>query len=243
MSQRAKRWEGIDMTNPNNHYIMKMNQYLEEKDELVPRITDHTLFVGTTKSGKSWVIKQLLYSDLVGIYDRIVFFSTTFDAENYSEIFEIPKKDIFTEPEESDLMEVIEESKERFFKANGNYFTLIILDDIVDGTKQWKNFNKVISKCRHYGITLWMSIQYPKFVSKPVRQQISSIFIWCNMTDENIDNISDICPCGKKKTREGIEAIRNIAREEKIPHAFMHQSKNRPGLINMNLEEDISIFK
>lgn len=235
MSQRYT----LDISNPLDDYIKKQNEKIEKHHPIIPRVCDHSLFLGSTMSGKSHLMKQLLYHEYDKIFDRIVIICPTYDKENYSELFEIPETDIFRDYDEDIVMNILEESKEKFLAKNGDYFTLIVFDDCVDDMKHYRRFNKFISTARHYGITVWCSTQYCYNVAKPVRQQFVCQFIWTNVTDENLKEIKNILPVSLKKANQGIEEVRLLNKEIGNSYTPLYLSKRFPGRMFYGIDNEL----
>lgn len=236
----SSRYGDLSFNNQLDHFIKKANKKLEENvSEIIPGITHHALFVASTMSGKSYLLKQMLYFDYDGVFDRIVFISPTFDKENYSDLFEINEEDIYEEYDDSTLQEILDESKRRFMESNGDYFTLLILDDVADDFQKSRTFPSMISKCRHYGVTVFASVQYARMLSKKVRQQFVSFFIWPQISPENLKILAETLPSGYKKTSTYLQALRDTSKELNDKYAFMYVNKKLGDRIFYKLDHEM----
>jgi hypothetical protein len=237
----SERYTSTNIENPLDFFIKKYNKKIEEKLEILPRITDHALFLGTTMSGKSYLIKAMLYHDYENVFDRIVIVCPTYDKENYKDMFFIKEKDVIRDLNEDIIMKLLNDSKDTFISRSGNFFTLIVFDDCVDEMKTYRRFNKFISTARHYGITVWCSTQYAFNIAKPVRQQFVAQFLWTNVTPENLDSIKGILPISKKHAEECIHIVREINREKGNSYTPLYLNKRFPGKAYYGLDQEIII--
>lgn len=217
-----------------------MNEKIEKIDPMVPRVADSFALIGATKSGKSHLLKKLLYNDLRGVFDRVVFFSPTFYNETYKDIFEIPDNDVYTTFDEDDLLRIIDESKDAFQQTSGDYFTLIVLDDIADKTRKFKRFEEIIATCRHNAISFAMLLQNIKFIKPATREQITCYAVWPNVSNEILDSISESLFIGKKKAREAMDNLREyISFHPEAKYNFLWITKNVPDKVTMNFEHEL----
>ena len=199
-------------------YILKRS---EEVVYPFPECTYHTLFAGSTLSGKSHAMKEWLDGPFNRIFDDIFVISYTADKENYDKLFEIPEDNILTSLDEDSLDALYSDLIQRFMSREGDYLPLLIFDDMVDTIRKIKNFPKFMSTCRHYGITCWIGCQHVRQCSPPIRAQFYSFVVFPYMSEENMEAVGE-STLGKKRLRKILEIIRqeNAVRDTKYGYLF-----------------------
>jgi hypothetical protein len=117
-----------------------------------------------------------MYADIYqDVYDETYVLSPNAIKDNWTSLG-IPPSNLITDVTEKNFMTIVKRASDNFeyntSKGNNNFFTLIILDDIADRTRYWKDFVDTITRCRHDGTTIWLLLQDTKFIMPNVRAQI-----------------------------------------------------------------------
>jgi hypothetical protein len=203
---------------------------IKEQSKLIrdplPKVTMHTSFLGSTMSGKSFLIKYLLASEYNHVFDSIYVFAPTADKEKY-DIFDIPPENIITKFNEKDLLALFERIKTEFLASNGTIHTLFIFDDCTDRLRKFKQFPDFLSTCRHYSITVWLAEQYVKYSTPAIRNQMLGFFIFPNISEENGRMVGS-SSIGAKKLTEYLEAVRDENTLTNDKHGLFFWSKEFP---------------
>jgi len=97
----------------------KINKTIEEP---FPKLNQHMLMVAPTNSGKSTIVANLLLGPIKFKYDKVIFFSSTWDYDIYRKVFQIDKENIHTVYSDDKLMEIMEEKQKLEEELDKNYF-------------------------------------------------------------------------------------------------------------------------
>jgi len=144
-----------------------------------------TLFYGMTCSGKSVLMKHLLYQHHSKFHQIFVFQgcqTTDWDCMDRNHVYLINENC-------ENMLQIIIDSTKSLVKKNQH--TLIIFDDPFNGeTKfhQSKIWNKLSTMSRHALISIWMSVQHPGLIPPVLKSNVASYFI-TKVTERNIAKI------------------------------------------------------
>lgn len=139
------------------------------------------VFIGKTGTGKSLLIKDLLYH----LKDKIpvgeVISATEFASPFYSEF--IPKIVIHGDYNSEKIKGMIKRQR-KMVKAlgenNSAASSFLILDDCLHDAKTWqkdKHIKDIFFNGRHYALLFILAMQYPMGISPDLRTNIDYIFI------------------------------------------------------------------
>lgn len=146
------------------------------------------------RSGKSVMIRFLLYQMFAMNkgFDRIHLFSETATIARSSEWKNILSPDLMSPLDDEKLGQIMDLQKTN---TEGTY--LLIFDDCLgaESFQTCKNLNEIATHGRHFGISMIVSVQYPKFIlttsirnntdfllmsknSRPVNKVLKEMVVW-----------------------------------------------------------------
>ena len=140
------------------------------------------LLIGTPGSGKSYMIKSLIFqTSLKKQFDYIVVFcNTSFDGYKF-----LPQEYVHNVYDENIMNNII-----KIQIKNPSAKCLIILDDVVGSinfnTNLWR---KIVSQFRHYNMSLFFSVQYIKSIPPLVRECANFCFIFQTSSKKTIKEL------------------------------------------------------
>jgi hypothetical protein len=146
-----------------------------------------TIFYGMTCSGKSVLMKHLLYQHYTQFHQIFVFQgckTPDWDCMDKSHVYLINENC-------ENMLQIIIDSTKSLVKKNQH--TLIILDDPFNGeTKfhQSKIWNKISTMSRHALISIWMSVQHPGLIPPVLKSNMAGYFI-TKVTESNLSKIHE----------------------------------------------------
>lgn len=164
-------------------------------------LTEHFMFLGQTKSGKTTAIRNLL----IHIADHyniaaVWLFSDKFDKEPWLR----PGK--AHQEINKEMIEEIWRISKRIKKKRGNsWVTIVILDDVMGenfgGDNETKDFwAKLISTCREDNLVLIFSVQYLKKLTPVIRNNVHK-YIVCHANKDTVDSLVGLSSCDTKDFR------------------------------------------
>lgn len=191
--------EEIDSFGNINH-----NEILPEKETIdlnIPNIGT-LLFYGKTMSGKTTVMKKLLYENARKFAQIYIFYGSTKEDWTCLDKRCIFKIDETLETKLQLIMKSTEKLKEK------NKHTLIILDDPFNSKAKYHNskiWDELASMSRHCLISIWMAVQNPGhippilksnvvgyFITKVAKQALNQIYEYSYGFENKIDFINFI---------------------------------------------------
>jgi hypothetical protein len=222
-----------------NKRLDKINKSIEPK--FLPKLNQHMMICAPTNSGKSTIVANLLLGPLKFKWDRVIFFSGTWDYDLYKKVIQIDDEHVHTEYTDEKLMEIVEENKRLEEEKEKPIFTLLIFDDLQHEFSRGSYLEKFLTMCRHWNITCWVMAQYIHGISKQARQQFSSIICFPSLSnEEDLDLISEVSPISKKKFKEACKIINDKIKNDKLNiRTFLFINKNSPDKFYLNFEEPI----
>jgi hypothetical protein len=226
----------INVANP-------LDRFIEKRSKLVPYpfpgVTDHTLFAGTTKSGKSHLIKTWLAGPYNKVFNDIFIINKTADKENYNKIFDIPEDNLLTTITDESLNELFEDLKKRFHHRKGDYCPLLIFDDCVDTLNKIDEFPIFLSTCRHYAISVWIAVQYVRNIRPPVRNQFINFVVFPYISPENTKAVGE-ASIGGRELGKYLKIVREENKRGNTRYGYLMWSKTYPSERFYGLEIDLS---
>lgn len=191
-----------------------------------PGILSHTMFSGSTQSGKSTLMKIWLDTVYNKVFDEIFYFNYTSDVDNFTEIFEVPEDNVFNDLDEDILEVVYEEIKQRFKYRDGNYLSLLIIDDMNKLLRRLKNFGRFLSSCRHYGITVWLGCQDLTNIDRDMRTQLYAYVVFPYSEPATLEMIAKNTI--GKKLNEILEVVIDINETKDTRYGYLLLNKQFP---------------
>lgn len=173
------------------------------KNEIINKFPSMLLNVGRSGSGKSTVIEYMLDQPnfLKGFYDKIFMFSPTAEIDDLTKLLKIPKKRMFTDPKESDLMEILDD-QDKLIKRHGieavgkQSKVLILFDDIVANKKFLESmaFLRLATMGRHSLVSSIINTQSYTKIPRALRLQANALILFPSNLNEVKVVSEDITP-------------------------------------------------
>lgn len=190
---------------------MSAERIEKEKQEIREFIATpgHLLCIGTTMSGKSHLVKWLIYC-LKGRWDYVICISGTNDVSE--DLNWCPAKFRYDDFDE-ELMTKIMDKQREYIKRKGKEKApqcLIYIDDIcgiITRTRGMDMLNILFSKGRHYNISVYALVQYACMLSPTIRAN-SRYYAITKIHGKDVDYTYDFCADGyenKKQFRKELE--------------------------------------
>lgn len=133
---------------------------------------------GEQGSGKSSLIKYLMYMNRKKFNYGIVFTNTSFDRDDKGSFSYIPKQFIHSEFKE-EILQTLMNKQAQLIKNRIKLEAFVILDDCLDVemfNSRW--FKRLATQMRHYHITVIISTQYPNAIPPRYRANCMSTVIF-----------------------------------------------------------------
>lgn len=163
-----------------------------------------TLFYGKTNSGKSVLMKQLLYLHAKQ-FDQIYVFQGCVNDDWKC----LPSRCVFVIKDQTDAqLKIIIEGASKLKKIGKH--TLIIIDDPFNGSNNYhksKIWEQLSTMSRHFLISIWMSVQNPGLIPPVLKGNITGCFV-TKLADSHIKKIYEYTS-GFAKVTELISFLNN----------------------------------
>lgn len=204
--------------------LNKINKTIKEP---LPHLNQHMMICAPTNSGKSTIVGNLLLYHLRFKWDRVIFFSKTWDYDIYKKIFYVDKPNIYREFSDAAVEKIVQEQKVLEEEKGHPIYTLLVFDDMQEHFKMNSYMENFLCMCRHWNITVWVIAQYIKALSKKARQQfVLTIAFPALSNEEDLDVISETAPIGKKKFKEACQVVDEIIKQDHNKHHFLFINKS-----------------
>jgi hypothetical protein len=155
-----------------------------EPNEILPDIKPHTIIsiIGTTNSGKSVLINNLVYKFYYDLFDIIVLISPSAQNDRSMASFRLdPKVIIFEEYDDRIINELEELQKVEDDTEYKNQNRMLIIFDDCANPRGCSKYDSAISllatRHRHSAITIMFSIQLYKQLSHSIRSNTKAFII------------------------------------------------------------------
>ena len=151
-------------------------QRYSTKHERLPDPLCRMALVASSGSGKTTVLISLLCKQMNQLYHKVYIAAPTFMSDDsWSVLYDaVDPTQVCTEFSEVDnFFNKIVESQD----GNKEQIVLVIFDDWGAQTKQLRCLN-YLAKCRHYGISCWLSVQKMSFLSTTCRTNLTDLCLW-----------------------------------------------------------------
>lgn len=139
------------------------------------------VFIGKTGTGKSLLVKDLLYTQRKKIPVGQVISSTEFASPFYSKF--IPKIVIHGEYDTAKIKNIIKRQRQlvkKYGETDCRASSFLILDDCLHDSKNWvkdKHIKDIFFNGRHYALLFILTMQYPLGITPDLRTNIDYTFI------------------------------------------------------------------
>lgn len=142
------------------------------------------IVIGKPRSGKSWLIRDLLYHKRNLIPSGIVF-SGTEDSNSFYSSF-IPGSFVYDGLDVEKIKDFVKRQKISIQYVD-NPWSLLLIDDCTDDPKILSTplFQKLYKNGRHWQIFFILSLQYALDIKPAIRNNIDGVFIF---RDANLEN-------------------------------------------------------
>jgi len=148
-----------------------------------------TIIASKRNSGKSKLVLNLIYNFINNYeFDYIVLFS---DTGKFLDDYKWLDKKFIRPLDNESIMKILKYQEKQIIDKK-KCKCLMVLDDVNIEAKSTV-LNQVFTKGRHYGITIIMSVQFPRHVcSKIIRNNIDYLFL-SELNNETMINIIKEC--------------------------------------------------
>jgi hypothetical protein len=260
MSQKRKREEEEDTAGEeeqNDVKRLKITPIATSKDKIkqpelaeqnvIPRICSAIILNGSTSSGKTTLLANLLTKKQFykGWFDRIFLISPTGHTDDIQKYLELPEEDIIDDLGSApEFIQALMDSQRDQIKKLGNDKApqyCIIFEDCIGDTllMATPQFIKCFIACRHYNFTTVISSQAFNVVPRRCRLQAMNVFFFKGSNSEVEVLSEEYCPPGYDK-KQFMAMISWATAED---YAFLHINKRVPfkDRYRRNLDEIIVI--
>lgn len=220
-------------------YVEKENSKFEQKFQNLPNLIDHSLILGSTYSGKTYLLKAMLLNIYKNVFHNIKIFSRTIKHENFGELFNLNKEDLIEDLSKENIEKLTEEDSQIFLESKGRYLSLYIFDDIGRLLRQGDFFENFITVCRHSGIKVILLSQYMVQVTPGVRTQFSNIIFSPVMNKENIKITSSLTSFSNKELGDYIDFLKKVNENTGVKNFIMYNKKNPTKLFIVNTNKNL----
>lgn len=167
-------------------------------NEILPDVEPHTIIslIGTTNSGKSVLINNIVFKWYLDIFDSIILISPSALVDRSMWAFrQSPKVNIFTEYNDDIINELIDfQQVEEEDELEDQARILLIMDDCSNpqGASNHKSAISLLSqRHRHISTTIIFSCQNYKHLSHSIRSNTKYWIIKSTPNQKELDKISD----------------------------------------------------
>ena len=211
----------------------KIKQPLLSQENVIPRINSSVLFIGSSGSGKTTVLANLLTrKDMLGagVFDRIFLISPTAYSDDIQKYLKIDPDDICDNLNDAPaLLRDIMDTQRTAIEQEGAHkapLFCIVFDDCVADTDLLRapEFIKTFIACRHYNLTTLLCSQSFKAIPRKCRLQAHNIIFFRSSGSEVECIVEDRSPPNMNKKR----AQRLVEFATTEPYSFLHINMRCP---------------
>lgn len=195
----------------------------ESENDFVPKPNFRWLVIGSSGSGKSNLIRYMLTDKnmLPSIFDiqkHVFVMCPTADMSKDYEF--IPNKHVFNEYDESLLKELIDTQKANIkqYGKKRTPFVLCILDDCIEHVGSFSYINQVVTKIRHFNISLIILCQKLKSIGRTIRLNSDYITLFRTSNLSEVEDVLDEYVGRKFKN----QLFSQVSEHFKTPYTFLH---------------------
>jgi hypothetical protein len=206
---------------------------------ILPKLPSSYLVIGSSGSGKSTVLYNLLTSkELLGEYFNYIFVFSDVKVDDILEKLELPKENYISDWDEVKINSIINKIEEKIENEGlencaKDMKIAFIFDDILNRQKFLKGdtMRKLISTNRHYLISVFILSQYYKAIPPICRQNASGVIFFASSLME-IEKLSEE-NCMPNQSKKEFIQIAQYATNGKHDFLFI----NRRGEPNQKLRK------
>jgi hypothetical protein len=183
---------------------------VKDESKISIKIPSLSLFVARSKSGKSHLMKNILYTlARENSISWVFVFSTT---KFNNEWCDIVGPENVTDQFSTDWLEDLLLKQSQLIKKGKAKQGLIILDDMV-GTANWASsvMTKIATSARHYNISCWISTQWYFKISTTIRGNSDYLYILNNVSDKLGKALHEEFPSADYKKWQELQEFANQA--------------------------------
>lgn len=210
----------------------KIKQPFLCSENVIPQINSSVLFIGSSGSGKTTVLANLLTRKdmLGGVFDRIFLISPTAYSDDIQKYLKIDDDDICDNLKDAPaLLKDIMDTQRFEIEEKGAHkapLYCIVFDDCVADTDLLRapEFIKTFIACRHYNLTTLLCSQSFKAIPRKCRLQAHNIIFFRSSGSEVECIVEDRSPPNMNK--RAAQALVEFATIE--PYSFLHINMRCP---------------
>jgi hypothetical protein len=212
---------------------------------IIPRHPTSWIFNGKTNSGKTNALMSILTKkhfygkqDGKGYFDEIFLFAPTSKADDIFKSLKLPKENIFTDFDETELKDIIEVQKELVEKMGVVKAPRIcvIFEDIQSRPRflKSKSVKQAFIMNRHFSMTTILCSQAWHETPKTLRLQATHIFFFKAPHSETETLVDEFTPPGR--TKKEFYKLVSIATREKYNFLYINTSVDFETSYRSNLD-------
>lgn len=201
--------------------------------ELWPTIKAHTIFVGGTKSGKTYRALNIIKNILRWKFDDCIIYCPTYNSSRWKQLLlGVDPKNIYNKFDEARHEKLLQDLRKKYEKASKDYGCLIILDDCARHLKKSEVLANSLSTDRHNNIIYMILAQDIKFLDMDTRQQMHNFIVFPVTSEENVRRVAEGMPnIGYKKFKKAIEYAKSKIAQDGDRYAYLYSNADLPGKV------------
>lgn len=217
----------------------KINKTIKEP---LTKLNQHVLVASPTGAGKTTICLNLLMKYYKYKFDRIIFFSKTWDYDLYKDYIQVDDDNVYRDFSYQALNQIIDEQKAIQTEKKKKIFTLIVFDDFQDLFSRGSILEQFLCHCRHWNITCWVLAQYVKAISKLARQQFTGFLCFPNLANqEDLDIIAETAPLGKQVFKKACQLVNEKIGDDKNIRHFLWINKKLPQKYYLDFNHPLNV--
>lgn len=210
----------------------KIKQPEGSKLDIIPRLNSSILLIGSSGSGKTTVLANLLTNKDMFLkwFDRILLVSPTARTDDIQKSLELDDEDIIDDLALAPqlIQDIMDEQKEAIEEKGADKAPMycIVFDDAIADNDLLNSpqFTKCFIACRHYNFTTMICSQSFKSVPRRCRLQANNIIYFRGSQSENEAIVEDRCPPNMSK-KVGLSLIDFATKDD---YSFLHINMRLP---------------
>ena len=189
----------------------------EDNGELNLEIPGLIIINGRQGSGKSFLIKYIMYQLKDKFKHGIVFTNTAFDNNPFPYI----NKKYIHEKYSDEALDNLMEMQKKIVEKGKNCPAFVIFDDCLNSENQFTSdsLENLSMQLRHYNITVIMSTQYTNMIPVPIRSNAMEVFIFTTRGTRALESLHESYGQNFDRYSEFKDYLFKVFREE---YNFVH---------------------
>jgi hypothetical protein len=200
---------------------------------LWPSLKSHVIFVGGTKSGKTYRCLNIIKNVLRWKFDECYIYCPTYDSSRWkTTLLGVDPKNIFKKFDERKHDQLLKDLRKKYEKADGDYACLIIMDDCARHLQRSEVLANSLSTDRHSNIIYMILAQDIKFLDMDTRQQMHNFIVFPVTSEENVKRVAEGMPnVGYRKFKKAVEYAKTRIASDGDRYAYLFTSADLAGKV------------